>query len=203
MPRERAPPEVRPGRALREPASPRPIPAGVVRRALQAAARPCLPRARAPVGNTSVTMVDRRIGILFAAFIGLLGIAVLRAGYLGAVRAPSLRHAAASQQVTKVTLPAERGAITDRRGVELAITQGAADVAADPYLIKDAPTVARQLSPLLGKSEATLVAALSKPHTGFVYLAHLVPGDRVAQLAKLHIPGLTTIPQITRVYPRS
>ena len=148
-------------------------------------------------------MVDRRIGILFAAFIGLLGIAVLRAGYLGAVRAPSLRHAAASQQVTKVTLPAERGAITDRRGVELAITQGAADVAADPYLIKDAPTVARQLSPLLGKSEATLVAALSKPHTGFVYLAHLVPGDRVAQLAKLHIPGLTTIPQITRVYPRS
>ncbi len=150
-----------------------------------------------------MALVDRRIGLLFAAFLALLCIAVLRATYLGAIRAGSLQHAAATQQVTQVTLPAERGSITDRNGVELAITQGAADVAVDPYLIKNAPDVAGKLAPLLGKSEAALLTKLTKPHTGFVYLAHLVPGDRVAEISKLHIDGLTTIPQVTRNYPRS
>jgi cell division protein FtsI (penicillin-binding protein 3) len=150
-----------------------------------------------------VAVVDRRIGLVFLAFLGLLGVAVMRATYLGAVQAGSLRHAAATQQVTKVTLPAERGSITDRNGIELAISQSADDIAADPYLIKDPLAVSRQLAPLLGKSETTLLTALSKRHTGFVYLAHLVPGDRAAAIADLHIDGLTMIPQIRRVYPRA
>jgi cell division protein FtsI/penicillin-binding protein 2 len=147
--------------------------------------------------------IDRRIGLLFVAFIGLLGIALLRATYLGAVRAGKLQHVATTQQVTKVTLPAPRGSITDRNGVELAISQTAYDVAADPYLIKDPLTVARKLSPLLNRSQTTLLTLLSKKHTGFVYLAHLVPGDRVSTIKKLGIDGLTTLPQIKRVYPRS
>jgi cell division protein FtsI/penicillin-binding protein 2 len=105
--------------------------------------------------------------------------------------------------VTKVTIPAERGAITDRNGVELAISQSADDLAADPYLIKDPQGVAQKLAPLLGKPEATLFALLSKRHAGFVYLAHLVPGDRIAEINKLHLEGLTAIPQVKRVYPRS
>ena len=148
-------------------------------------------------------MVDRRIGILFVAFVSLLSIALLRATYLGAVRAGSLRHAAATQQVTSLTIPAPRGSITDRNGVELAISQAADDVAADPHLIKNAPQVAQQLAPILRKPESTLLTSLTKPRTGFVYLAHLVPADRAAEISKLQIDGLTMIPQVTRVYPRS
>jgi cell division protein FtsI/penicillin-binding protein 2 len=147
--------------------------------------------------------IDRRIGILFVAFIALLSVALLRASYLGTIRGSSLRRAANTQQVTKVTIPAERGAITDRNGVELAISESADDLAADPYLIKDPLGTAQKLAPLLGKSQATLLALLSKRHTGFVYLAHLVPGDRIAEIEKLHLEGLTTIPQVKRVYPRS
>ncbi len=148
-------------------------------------------------------MVDRRIGILFVAFIALLTIAVARATYLGAVRASSLRHAATTQQVSTLTIPAARGSITDRNGVELAISEAADDIAADPYLIKNAPAVAQQLAPILRKPESTLIDTLTKPHTGFVYLAHLVPTDRAAQISKLRIEGVTLIPQVTRVYPRS
>ena len=148
-------------------------------------------------------LIDRRIGLLFLAFVSLLTIAVVRATYLGAVRAGSLQRAAVTQQVSTVTLPAERGSITDRNGVELAISQSADDIAADPYLIKDPLKVATQLAPLLGKPQTTLLTLLSKPHTGFVYLAHLVPGDRAAAIAKLHIDGLSMVPQIRRVYPRS
>jgi cell division protein FtsI/penicillin-binding protein 2 len=102
-----------------------------------------------------------------------------------------------------VKIPAERGSITDRNGVELAISESADDLAADPYLIKDPLGVAQRLAPLLGKPVSTLLPLLAKKHTGFVYLAHLVPGDRIAQVEKLHIEGLTTIPQVRRVYPRS
>jgi cell division protein FtsI/penicillin-binding protein 2 len=148
-------------------------------------------------------VIDRRIGFLFLAFIGLLGIASLRAIDLGAVRAGSLQRAATTQQVTRLTLPAERGSITDRNGVELAISQSASDVAADPYLIKDPLSVAQRLSPMLGKPETALLTALSRRHTGFVYLAHLVPASQAAAVSKLHIEGITLIPQVMRVYPRT
>ncbi len=150
-----------------------------------------------------MNLVNRRIGLLFLLFLSLLGVAILRAAYLGAVRAGTLQRAAETQQVSTLTLPAERGSITDRNGVELAISQSADDIAADPYLIKDPQTVAQKLSPLLGKPMLTLVGLLSRPRTGFVYLAHLVPGDRAAQVARLRIDGLTMVPQIRRVYPRS
>jgi cell division protein FtsI/penicillin-binding protein 2 len=150
-----------------------------------------------------VAVLDRRIGILFLAFVALLGIAAIRAAYLGAVRAGSLRRAAATQQVQTVLVPAPRGTITDRNGVELAISESADDIVADPYLIKRPLSVARQLSPMLGKPEDTVLASLTKPHTGFVYLAHLLPGDRAEEVSKLRINGITLMPETRRVYPRS
>ncbi len=147
--------------------------------------------------------LDRRIGILFLAFVALLAIAVLRATYLGSVKAASLKRAAATQQVSNVVLPAPRGSITDRNGVELAISQAADDVTADPYLIKNPIKVSRQLAPLLGKSPMAVLELVSKPRTGFVYLAHLLVASRANAIAKLRIAGITLIPTTKRVYPRS
>jgi cell division protein FtsI/penicillin-binding protein 2 len=149
-----------------------------------------------------MTAIDRRIGILFAAFIGLLGIALTRATELGTLKAASLRHAASTQQVQTVTVPAPRGTITDRNGVQLAISQSADDVIADPYLIKQPATAAGELSPLLSQSQAIVLAKLTRPHTGFVYLAHLLPADRAQAIVKLGIDGISLIPKVTRSYPR-
>jgi cell division protein FtsI (penicillin-binding protein 3) len=147
--------------------------------------------------------IDRRIGFLFLGFIVLLGIALTRAAYLGTAKAGSLQHDAASQQITQEIVPAPRGTITDRNGVELAISESADDVDADPFLIKNPLAVAQQLSPLLGKPVLTLASELSKPHTGFVYLAHLIAADTAAKITKLHIDGISMIPRVKRVYPRS
>ncbi len=151
-----------------------------------------------------MTLVDRRIGILFLAFAGLLGFAAIRAVELGTLKAGSLRSAAKTQQVQTVTVPAPRGTITDRNGVQLAITESADDVAADPLLIRksDPAGAAQKLAPLLGKPPATVEAQITKPHTGFVYLAHLLPGDVARQIAALRINGITLIPQTKRIYPR-
>ena len=149
-----------------------------------------------------MTSIDRRIGILFVAFVGLLGIALTRATELGTVKAASLRHAASTQQLQTITVPAPRGTITDRNGVQLAISVSADDVIADPYLIKQPVADAAKLAPLLSERAATVEAALSKPHTGFVYLAHVLPADRATAITKLGIDGISLIPKVTRSYPR-
>ncbi|MBV9715601.1 MAG: penicillin-binding protein 2 [Solirubrobacterales bacterium] len=147
--------------------------------------------------------INRRIGILFLAFLALLGMAVLRATYLGAVRASTLRRAALTQQVTNTVIPAPRGTITDRNGVELAISEPADDVAADPYLIKDPLAAARKLAPLLAKPTSTVLGEVTRPHTGFVYLARELGVGQADDIAKLKLDGVTLIPETKRVYPRA
>jgi cell division protein FtsI (penicillin-binding protein 3) len=149
-----------------------------------------------------VAAVDRRIGWLFIFFLGLLGLAVLKAADLGLLQAGSLQAAAVTQQVTQNTIPASRGLITDRNGVELAISESAAAVIADPYLIKQPQVAAAKLAPLLGKPVLTVLSLVTKPHAGYVPLARLLPADRAAKIMKLQIDGISTTPESTRFYPR-
>jgi cell division protein FtsI (penicillin-binding protein 3) len=147
--------------------------------------------------------IDRRVGYIFLGFLLLLAIALSRATYLGVIKAGSLRQAAVSQQITNDVLPAARGTITDRNGVQLAISESADQVIADPYLIKQPLTAAQKLAPLLGQPVLTVLALVTKPHDGFVPLAKQLPSDRAASILKLRINGITTIPTVSRVYPRS
>ena len=149
-----------------------------------------------------MAVLDRRIGILFIVFIALLGVALARATYLGSVQAASLKRDAATQQVSNVTVPAPRGGITDRDGAELAISESADDIIADPYLIKNAVSASAELSSQLGMPQLTVLKLLTKQHTGFVYLAHLVPAAQAEAIANLRIDGISLAPETRRVYPR-
>ena len=75
-------------------------------------------------------------------------------------------------------VPARRGAIIDRHGVALAVSEPADDVSATPYLVKDPVRAAAKLAPLLGVDEGELVKKLARRDTGFVYLARRVAGRR-------------------------
>jgi cell division protein FtsI/penicillin-binding protein 2 len=146
-------------------------------------------------------LTERRIGLLFAIFLVLLLTAAARATWLGGVRGKSLRAVASTQQVDELKVPARRGTITDRKGIPLAVSQPADDVAATPYLVKDKLKVAKQLAPLLGDSEADVLAKLNA-RSGFVYLSRSVSGAKSEQVRKLKIAGLQFIPSARRDYPR-
>jgi cell division protein FtsI (penicillin-binding protein 3) len=146
-------------------------------------------------------LTDRRIGLLFLVFLAALGVATLRAGWLGAVRAPALKRAAATQQVQTVALPAPRGTITDRNGTVLAISEPASDVSATPYLVRQPLRAAAQLAPLLGLDAGDVLGKLSE-QTGFVYLARRLPAARADRVAALHIDGIALTPSSRRTYPR-
>ena len=147
-------------------------------------------------------LVERRIGLLFAVFLGMLVLAGARAGWLGIVRANSLQSAAATQQKADIVVPARRGTITDANGIELAISKPAQTIAATPYLIDDPAQVAPQLARILRRPEDELLRKLARRDTGFVYIARRVPTKRALRAQELDVEGLQFIPEYSREYPR-
>jgi cell division protein FtsI (penicillin-binding protein 3) len=148
-----------------------------------------------------VALLERRIGLLFAAFLALLVLAAGRALFLGTIKGSSLASAAASQQVSSLELPARRGTIVDRNGSELAVSEPADDISATPYLVKDPVKTAAKLAPLLGIDEDDLVKKLARRDTGFVYLARSLPANQADKIAKLKLPGIQLTQGHRRVYP--
>jgi cell division protein FtsI/penicillin-binding protein 2 len=153
--------------------------------------------------------IDRRVGLIFVAFLSLLAAAVVRAVYLGVVRADTLQQAAVSQQITDEPIPATRGAITDRNGVQLALSESAADIIVDPYLIKQGnPTLmAQRMAPLLQMPVLKVLTAITKPHSAYVVLAREVTPTTAQSIMALKfdskpINGVTSVPDVKRVYPR-
>jgi cell division protein FtsI (penicillin-binding protein 3) len=149
-----------------------------------------------------VPVIERRIGLLFVVFCVLLLIAGARALQLGGLRGSSLRQKADTQQVSQVVVPARRGTITDRKGVELAVSEPADDVAITPYLVKDPAGAARRLAPLLHQDLDTVLRKVAQRNKGFVYLVRQLPAAQAQRIEKLKIPGIQLIPSSRRIYPQ-
>ena len=164
--------------------------------------RPPTPRRQRGSGRPPVRLVERRIGLLFALFLLLLGLAALRATWLGTVRAGSLSERAVSQQIEDIADPAGRGTIEDRNGVELAVSEDSTTVFANPFLIKDPVKVAAKLSPLIGLPEDELLRKLSDRETGFIYLRRKMDATQGEKIEKLEIEGIGTVTEPKRTYPQ-
>jgi cell division protein FtsI (penicillin-binding protein 3) len=149
-----------------------------------------------------VQLVERRIGVLFAFFLALLGLALARELWLSTVNGGGLRERADAQQVETLAVPARRGTITDRHGVELAVSEDSVTVYADPRLIHDPAGEAARLAPAMGVDQSQLLSKLSDRSRGFVYLARKLPLSRGQGVAKLKLAGIGTTNEPLRVYPQ-
>jgi cell division protein FtsI (penicillin-binding protein 3) len=148
-----------------------------------------------------VAGVQRRVGVIFGLFLVLLVVAAGRTVYLGVLRGGTLRRAASDEQLSYETVSAPRGTIMDRNGVDLAVSEPAQDISADPYLIADPLRAARRLAPLLGESQSSVLTKLSE-RRGFVYLARALPAKAAEEVLALKLAGVTGTPVMRRVYPR-
>lgn len=161
------------GRAGRPPAkrpAPRPGPRPPAR-------RPVRPRSGTPALRLGSPRPRLRLVSLALTLVML--VFVVRLFQVQAVDAGAFAAKANENRYVPVKLAAERGAITDRNGVDLATTVDAYDITADPSLlapaktkIDDAPQrAAALLAPILGEDEATLAAKLDQPKARYVLLA--------------------------------
>jgi cell division protein FtsI (penicillin-binding protein 3) len=149
-----------------------------------------------------VRLVERRIGLLFALFLLLLGAATARATWIGTVRAGSLGARAVQQQVEDMVVPARRGTIVDRHGMELAVSEDAVTVFAHPFLIHNPARVSARLAPLLGISADDLLKKLSDRDSTFVYLRHKMDASLGHEIEQLGIEGIDTVVEPKRSYPQ-
>jgi cell division protein FtsI (penicillin-binding protein 3) len=149
-----------------------------------------------------VRLIDRRIGLIFALFLLLLGAATARAAWLGTAGSGDLKARATTQQVEELTVSARRGTITDRNGVELAVSEDSVTVFGNPLQIKDPAGVAAKLAPLVDEDKQKLTELLADRSTGFVYLARKIPPAEGQQVKKLEIEGIGTMVEPRRTYPQ-
>lgn len=147
-------------------------------------------------------LIDRRIGLIFALFLVLLGAATARAAWIGTADSGDLKARAATQQVEELEVSARRGTITDRNGVELAVSEDSVTVFGNPLQIKDPAGVAAKLAPLVDEDEQQLTELLADRSTGFVYLARKIPPAEGQQVEKLEIEGIDTLAEPRRTYPQ-
>jgi cell division protein FtsI/penicillin-binding protein 2 len=146
--------------------------------------------------------IDRRLGLLFCLFLLLLSFALVRSFWLQGVRGGALGAEARSQQVTRVTIPGQRGRVLDRNGKVLAASEDAADVIATPYQVKNPGRTALRLHHALGVPTTDLSEALADRSSGFAYLARKVSATEAAKVEKLDLAGIDTVPTSRRLYPQ-
>jgi cell division protein FtsI (penicillin-binding protein 3) len=146
-------------------------------------------------------LAERRIGLLFAVFLVVLAAAAVRAGYLAAFKGGDLRTLAAKQQIENTTVVARRGAITDRRGRDLAVSEEGGTVYATPYLVKDPVRAASRIAPLIGQPEEKVASVLADHRRGFAYLARKLKGKEAAKIERLRIEGIGVMDDERRYYP--
>jgi cell division protein FtsI (penicillin-binding protein 3) len=146
--------------------------------------------------------VNRRIRLLLAfltvAFAVLLG----RAAWLQSVRAESLARMAASQHHETDVIPAPRGTIYDRTGVQLAIGEQATTVYADPKQVVEPRRVAAEAARILRIDADELYPQLLDKRSGFVYVKRKADPERAARLERQRLAGLFFYPEERRAYPQ-
>jgi cell division protein FtsI (penicillin-binding protein 3) len=133
----------------------------------------------------------------------LLAVAAGRTLQLTTLNAGSLTNAGNAEHAGTVTIPAPRGAIVDRNGVLLAVTEPAYDVTASPVLVSDPTTFALELAPLLRERASTIESALAHPTSSANYtvLARQVSAATAKEIKALSLTGVTLASDPLRAYP--
>jgi cell division protein FtsI (penicillin-binding protein 3) len=149
----------------------------------------------------STRLPNRRIRLLLVffvlAFLGTFG----RAVWLQAVQAQPLDRLARGQHHATIEVPAARGSLLDRKGVELAIGKQAITVYANPRHVADPRATAIAAGRALHIDPDRLYPKLVDRSRGFVYIARKADPERAEALKALDLTGLGFYPEERRVYP--
>jgi cell division protein FtsI (penicillin-binding protein 3) len=147
-------------------------------------------------------LVNRRIRLLLATLAFVFAGLLVRATWLQGVRAESLSSLGRTQHREAVTIPAGRGTIYDRKGVELALGERATTVYANPMQVANPRATATAVERTLGLDADRLYPTLADQSRGFVYVARQADPAQASALQRLKLPGLGFYTEERRSYPQ-
>ncbi|MDQ1502075.1 MAG: hypothetical protein QOI86_5415 [Actinomycetota bacterium] len=142
----------------------------------------------------------RAMAMLVVLSLGLSAV-ILRLTQVQAVSAAQYEKLGNNQRIRKITLAAERGAIFDRNGVDLALSVNQQTVWANPKVVTDPAGYAAKLAPILGMDAKMLADRLGQKSHAFVYLARKVDDPTAEAVKKLNLEGIDFVPESKRFYP--
>ncbi len=145
--------------------------------------------------------IERRIGLLFAAFLICFLVVSARALWLQGVQGSQLASEAAYQQTEVVTVPGLRGSLLDRYGNPLAVSEDARTIFATPYQVERPAKTAAKLAAVLDLDRAEVLESLTE-ESGFSYVAREVDLVRAARVSRLELAGIGELPDSRRTYPQ-
>ena len=148
------------------------------------------------------SLVNRRIRLFLAAIALVFGGLLARATWLQTVRAESLSSLGLTQHRESVTIPAGRGTMFDRSGLELALGERATTVYANPMQIANPRRAALAVQRTLGVNADKIFPSLADRTHGFVYVERQADPTRAAALQRLKLPGFGFYPEERRNYPQ-
>jgi len=145
---------------------------------------------------------NRRIRLLLAAFVLVFAATLGRAVWLQGVHAASLGRIAERQHRESITVPAGRGTIFDRTGVQLAIGEQTTTVYADPRQVTQPRLLAVAAHQLFGVDANQLYAQLLARKSSFLYVQRFADPTTAAAFIKKGFAGVNSYPEEKRTYPQ-
>jgi cell division protein FtsI (penicillin-binding protein 3) len=151
---------------------------------------------------TSPRLANRRIRFLLVVFAVAFAAMLARAVWLQAVQAGTLSRLATEQHDSTIAPPADRGAIVDRNGLQLAIGRDATTVFANPRQVADPRAAALAAGKDLGLDPEKLYPKLADRSRGFVFLVRKADPERAQKLRERGITGIFFTSEERRAYPQ-
>ncbi len=145
---------------------------------------------------------NRRIRLLLVLFVLVFGATLARAVWLQGVRAAALGKLAEHQHRETVTIPAGRGTIYDRTGVQLAIGEQMTTIYADPRQVTNAQRIAVAAHKMFGVDPNVLYPELRDKNRQFVYVQRFADPKQAAVFLKRGFNGIGSYSEEKRIYPQ-
>lgn len=164
-------------------------------------------KTRPPTASRLVTTVEmspertRKRLIAVMVVLGLLfGTIVVRMVSLQVLNPAPYEQLSEAQRTRTEKLAADRGAILDRNGVELALSLPQTSVFVDPKLVTDPAGEAARLADVLG-TDPTEIERKMRAENRFGYVARHLPDDLAAKVKALALPGVAYLEEPRRFTP--
>lgn len=155
-------------------------------------------------GDTTPVSPRRRLLMLLGLFILLFSVVTYKVVNLQIIERDRYTSYGVAQRTRTQTLAADRGAILDRDGTELAISRPTRSVFVDPKLITDAAAEAAVVAPILGLDVSEVQSRMTMANR-FAYLARKVPVEvadaLAARIRELKLQGVAFLEEKERYFP--
>ena len=156
--------------------------------------------------NVKPSLVQWRFVVVLVAVALVFAAIAVRAAYIQVIAPDNLIQQGDSRTLRTRDMPTYRGLISDRNGVELAVSVPVRAIYADPKIVHEKNGLAKSrrweaLADVLGRDVKELTEKVSDPKRRFVYLQRQVSPAMADYVSQLDIPGIYLRRESRRYYP--